>query len=245
MILRDARVYVGPYDLSGDHNQIGIEIAHAELDDTRFGHTAESVAAGLEQITVTGSGFARLGPTGTRVIRESLGLANVPMTIMSGDPANEPAAVEMFKGMALSYKVGAQAGQLLAFSWTAKGQGSPAHAGDVLVSRGALITVDGESVPQNLGALDDGARLFVALHVLAVSGAGASLALNVESDNAADFLPSGGAPTVRAAFTGLTAPTSAQATITGPIADTWWRATWTVAGTDPSFDCVLIIGREQ
>lgn len=240
MILRDARIYFGPYNLTTDHNQINLDVGVVEVPNTRFGHTADSVAAGLGQIDLAGSGFVRLDAAFAAALRGKLGIARVPVTLISGDPDAEDVAVEFFEAEELHYSAGAQVGQLLAFQWTAKGQGhlpafGHAHALATLIANGA-------STPRQLGALAAGEVLFAALHVMAVAGTAPTLDVLVQSDDAVGF-PS---PTLRGTFATVVAPGSQFLTINGPVTDDWWRGAWTVGGTDdPSFDVVLVLGIQE
>jgi hypothetical protein len=240
MILRDARIYFGEHELSADHNQINLEVGVVELDNLRFGMSAESVAAGLGRIELSGAGFVRLDAGFRAALRQNIGLADVPVTLISGDPLTDDVAVEFFRAMEVSYRAGAQVGQLLAFSWTARGQGYlPAFGHSHAVG---AVTLNGTSTPQQLGALLAGEVLFAALHVTGVTGTDPTLDVAVQSDNAVGF-PS---PTPQGSFAQVTGPGSEFLVIPGPIADDWWRGAWTVGGTDnPSFDVALVLGVQQ
>ncbi len=237
MILRDARIFIGEYNLSADHNQITLSVAFPEINNTRFGHTAASVAAALPEIAVSGSGFARLAADGPgTLLRGRLDLADVPVTLMTGDPTDGPQAVEFFKAQVVTYQSGAQVGQLLAFSWSGKGQGQePAYGQPHALG---VLTATGASTPQQLGAILAGESVYAALHVLSVSP-GATLDAIVQSDNAVGF-PS---PTLRGTFPHMTAPGSAYLVIPGPVTDDWWRAAWTITGATPEIDLLVVIGK--
>lgn len=240
MILRDARILVGPFDLSADHSEVTLSIGMADLDGTHFGHRAEAVVAGLGQIELTGTGFVRPGPDGPdRALRGQLGAADIPVTIMSGDPGAEDAAVETFLAQTFQYRSGAQVGQLYAFSYTAKGQGHlPAVGKQITIAQ--PITTDGTSAAYQF-VVAAGRRLVVTLHVLRVSGsANPALTMVLESDSAAGF-PS---PTPAATFADVTAPGGWLVIVAGPVSDDNWRMKWTVKGNTPSFDAVLAIGLE-
>jgi hypothetical protein len=233
-IIKDAKVYIAGYDLSGIHNEVSVNEPFEEVVGTRFGDTAKRTVAGLPTVTATGAGFVE-GASLSPALRQNLAVANVPITIMN-DAAGT--AVEFFRAMIANYRTGAAYGQLLAFSWSASGQG------EVLVP--SLITVtgtkttSGTSTPVQIGALSTGEKLYAALHVLAKSGTSPTLDVTVQSDNGVGFA----SPAVQGTFPQMTNVGSQWLTITGPITDDWWRASWTIGGTgSPSFDLVIVIGQ--
>jgi hypothetical protein len=239
MILRDARVYVGGYDLSGDHNEVQVTVGFREADGTRFGHRAECVAATIATVEATGKGFVRIGPTGTnRALRQNLGVENVPITILSGDPVLEDAAIETFIAEVMTYRAGAAAGDLLSFDWTAKAQGHPSESGTLLASGTITATSVGAARAMTIGV---GASVVMTLHVLTVSGVGPLLDVLVESDTTAAFT----SPKLRGTFPTMNAPGSATIVLPAAPADGYWRARWTVGGTNPGFSVAVVTGTES
>jgi hypothetical protein len=234
MILRDARVLFGAYALSADHHEITMTVGAAERDGTRFGHTAECVVAGLPTLEVTGTGFVRVGPTGPDAgIRGQLGLEHVPITIMSGDPALEPAAVEFFLAEALNYKSGAAVGDLYAFSWTAKGNGVAPAAAAAVTAQDVTAQMWGTAVQ-----LLPNVPVAVAVHILAVSGTTPTLDVRLESAPTSAFA----SMTERWFPATMTAAGAVFARVPGST-DTWWRLRCEVGGTSPRFTVLAIIGQ--
>jgi hypothetical protein len=82
-------------------------------------------------------------------------------------------------------------------------------------------------------------RVYAALHVLSVAGtATPTITVKLQSDSASNF-PS---PADQITFTAATATGSQFASTAGAITDSWWRAQWTISGTNPSFTFVVAFG---
>jgi hypothetical protein len=240
MIIRNARVLVGQYDLSGDHNSISVELNPAERDGTTFGHTAENLVPAMPAINVTGAGFVTLGPGEAHdVLRRNLGVADVPFTVISGDPDDGPQAIEFFKATEFTYKHGAEVNNLLAFSYTVRGRGQAPVAGRTLQL--APVVADGGGAMHDLGVLPAGQTAYAAIHVLAVTGTAPTLDVSIQTADAEDPL----VLTPVAAFPQMTGPGSAFISIHGPTpaGQPWWRAMFDVGGTAPNFDLVVILGK--
>lgn len=88
--LKDARVYVGGYDLSAQHNYVSLELTRAALDETDFmDETTQINKLGLRSVRFTGRGFWDAGAEVTTtpkkiddVLYAGLDLEDVPATIV-------------------------------------------------------------------------------------------------------------------------------------------------------------------
>jgi len=138
----------------------------------------------------------------------------------------------------MQYNINGVVGQLLPFSWQAKGSSTPAVPGKIFGIGSKPSSANGTS--NQLGVLAAGETMHMALHVLAVSGTSPTLDLIITSDTATGF-PSA---TTRKTFSQKTAVGSDYLTLAGPIAtDSWWRAQWTIGGSStPTFDFVVSVG---
>jgi hypothetical protein len=136
------------------------------------------------------------------------------------------------------YQFGAPVGELLRFSVSGEGSGG------VGVVRGKLLHVGSETATgaedkQVLGAVSATQSIYAALHVLTVTGTDPTLDVVLESD--ADG--AAGGETARITFAQATAETSEWASLAGAVTDTYWRASWTIGGTDtPTFEFILAVG---
>jgi hypothetical protein len=75
--------------------------------------------------------------------------------------------------------------------------------------------------------------------VIAAGGTLPTLDVTVQSDDAEGFA----SPTTRLTFTQKSAIGAEFITpVAGPITDTWWRVSWAIGGTTPTFGIVACVG---
>jgi hypothetical protein len=170
-----------------------------------------------------------------------LGLADIPITVSPGaadsiEAGATGARAFLFRAVEGEYTFGGAIGDMHAARATAQSSAGDPLVRGTLLHNGTQSSGAAASTPLNLGAVASGKRLYAALHVLAVAG---TLDVLVASDDAEAF----GSPTARIVFTQASAVGSQWGTpVAGPITDTWWRASWTVAGGDATF--VVAMGIE-
>ena len=235
-VLTNCRIWMGGYELSGQLNSIGIDYGAELLDDTVFGTGGtRSNKPGLKTLTINGGGFwddeldgaiyARIGAD-----REVVSVS--PTGFTEGDRVYFTRAVNG------SYNpLSGAVGELLSFELDF-------HNSDCQLVRGVILgtgqkTVSGVGAAFNLGPVLPLHLCYGALHVKDPVGTGGTLDVVIESspDN-----------TFAAAQTRLTFP---QVTDTiggswdeqvGPIADTWWRAKWTITGAGALYPLHISFG---
>jgi hypothetical protein len=92
---------------------------------------------------------------------------------------------------------------------------------------------------QIVGGVPAGQYLYAAIHVLSVSGTSTpTLTVKIQSDNGSGF-PSA---TDIATFTAATARTGEVVRAAGAITDDWFRVSYTISGTTPSFLFLVTLG---
>jgi hypothetical protein len=237
-VLTDVKLYTGEYDLSGDMSAIALNYTAELVDDTVFGDDTRSRAGGLKNVSLSAEGFWN-GGTGAvdDVLFDNIGVADVPVTVVpGGETLANPCY--LFRAIHGNYTPGASIGEMLRFSVSAEGSGG------VGVVRGNLLHVGSETATgaedkQELGAVLATQSIYASLHVLTVSGTNPTLDVLLESD--ADG--SAGGETTRITFTQATAATSEWKSLAGAVTDTYWRASWTIGGTDtPTFEFIVSVG---
>ena len=57
IIYTDAKLFIGGFNLSADHNELGLDYAAEMQDITTFGDDTRVRTGGLDTATITGSGF--------------------------------------------------------------------------------------------------------------------------------------------------------------------------------------------
>ena len=238
--LTDARVYMAEFNLSGDHNKIGLDSGYRDAPNTVFGMTAESVKKTLAFVDLTGQGYVTLGSGLTiDALQGEIGVADVPVSVSPSGTEGDP--VEFFKAMVANYKPfgGAGVGEHMAFEFSAKGQG-------VQSAQGTIHGIGSKSSTGNGTGYQDGAAastdtIYAALHVLSKSGSTPTLDVVIESDDNSGFTSA----TTRLTFAQKTDVGSEFLSAVGPFTDDWWRATWALGGTTPVFGIVAVFGIES
>lgn len=234
-ILRDCKLYVAQYDFSGKMNALALNYGVDTRDDTAFGDDTKSNAAALKTVTFQHEGYFEAGSGSVdEVFFANLGLADKIMTISPQDGAEGDVAY-FFKSLQGKYAPGAKIGDMLNFQ--VSGQGNSLVRGNILCSGTKSVTY--ESLPQQLGAVSAAQQLFAALHIIAASGTLPTLVVKVQSDNAEAFTT----PTDRITFASQDGVNSVWADpVAGAITDDWWRVSYTIGGTTPSFQFIVPMG---
>lgn len=229
MFLKNAKIWLGGYDITADFNQVGLSQDAEILDDTRFGpELARSVVAGLQSAKASGKCFFAAKSTAPiavdDILAASLGLASVPLSVGNTNAGAVGELAYALLARSASLRRGGRIGEQIMVDLSAESVGSPLVHGVVL--HNGAETAGGNATAQNLGLLASSKVAYAALHVLASSGG--NLVVKVQSDDAAGF----SSPTDRITFTTATAIGSEWKTLAGPIStDTHWRALWTLTGT--------------
>ncbi len=91
---------------------------------------------------------------------------------------------------------------------------------------------------RQIGAVSSTQTLYAALHVISASGTSPTLDVKVQSDDNSGFTSA----TDRITFTQATDVTSEWGSVGGAITDDYWRITYTVGGTSPSFAFAVTAG---
>lgn len=107
----------------------------------------------------------------------------------------------------------------------------PIARGMLMHTTGTARTATGTGTARLLGAVTASQRIYANLHVTAASGTTPTLVVKVQSDDNAGFT----SPVDRITFTTATGKTAQATNVAGAITDTYWRVTWTLTGTTPSF----------
>lgn len=237
--LINPRLWFAQYHLSSDHNKASLTVGYGEQDATVFTDTAKRTNGTIPFVELTGGGFLTLGSTAVHgVLKGNLNVANVPVSVgING--GTDGTDVEFFLARALKYSyLGDETGKIAPFTWQAKGQGHPSVPGKMLGVGSKTTTANGTA--RQLGAVSATQKLYAVQHVISVSGTNPTLDTLITSDNAEGF----SSATTRITFAQQVAAGSEWATpVAGAIADDWWRAQWTIGGTNsPTFDVVIVAG---
>ena len=237
-VLTSALILLGEHDISGDMNQVSLDLSADTPENTRFNDDTHNFAAGgLQSFTAGGAGFWEGGDDAIDdAMFAAVGAASRPLTIAPTAGADGDLAYLM-SAIAGSYQPGAQIGELLAFSFGAVAGADKLVRGTVMHNATRTATVNGTA--RQLGAVAAGQSLYAALHVIGpVSGTTPTLDVVVESDDNSGMTSA----TSRINFAQATAINGQWQKVAGAITDDWWRITATIGGTTPSFPFVVVLG---
>lgn len=238
-VLTDAKLYVAGFDVSGDMNALALTYSAEMKDATTFGNSTRVNAGGLKSIVAQHEGLWASNGTDDPddVFFSRIGTADIPVTICPTTGADGEVAF-LFRAVHSEYTPGAEVGELYAFTVSMQGaDGAPLVRGKVLQPAGAE-TASADGTGRELGAVAADETLYGSLHVLAASGTTPTLNVIVQSDADNTFA----SPLTRLTFAQKTAIGSDWQTVAGAITDTWYRVSFTIGGTNPSFSFVVAVG---
>lgn len=232
-VLKDTKVYMDGYDLSGDLNATSFDYGAEMLDETHFGDGARVNSPGLLTARMQHEGHWRAGGGGPDdAIFARLGVANVVTTLTPETGAVGEVAFT-FRAMHPEYDIGGQVGELLPFSVTAEGDDGIAPVRGYILQAAGSVTASGSGSGVEI---TEGAT-YAALHVISASAAD-TLDVTVESDVDNTF----GSPVTVATFKQMSDIGADWQAISGAGSDTWFRVSYTLTGTTPAFSFIVVIG---
>ncbi|MFG2070990.1 hypothetical protein ACGFKZ_29435 [Micromonospora tulbaghiae] len=241
-VLHNVRIFTGGCDLTGQSNKIEVGGEHEERDTTNFGdvdangHIWKSVIGGLGSAKVAAAGQWEAGDT-SRVDDDAwAALGGIgAWTIYPHESGPAGGAVGsvawIVNALRAQYQLGGAPGDVA--PWAASASSTwPLVRGVGLHAPGTPRTAAGVGTAVQRPAVAEGQHVYASLHVLSVAGtASPTLTVTVQSSADAGFT----APTDRMVFTAATARTGQVLRLAGPITDTYWRLSWAITGTAPSF----------
>ncbi len=240
VILKEARLYVAQFNLSGDLNQIKLVSAAIGKEDTAFGATYQTMKYGgaLIKTEMTGAGYAQSGSTSVEdVIQGRVGTDEVLMTV-AGEGGDLGESCRFFKGAFEVYDTNITIGEMHKFTFAAKNSGlgtnNPLVRGYIMEDGKTSRTGALNGATQTLGQVLAAQKIYSGLHLTAFVGTNVPFTLKSAVTDWAT-------PTTRITFVQNTAVGSEYPTpVAGAITDTFWRIEAT--GTFTSFSAILVAG---
>lgn len=233
VLLKNASVWLGGYDLTGSLNSIELSAAKADLTNGRFGDGLEVFYPGLKQVSLDLGGFFAAGVgEPDPIIWSRLNSTPDPWPLTVAPPYAPgalPAAAGNIAyalvGDQFGYTLGAPHGALLPYKLVTKARSTYDLYRQTIMTAKALYSATETSAGRNLGALLATQQMVVVLDAFAINGG--SWVLTVESDENDSWLSA----TARATLTAVVAAPARQVVkIAGPITDVFWRCVMTKTG---------------
>lgn len=237
---RDIKWYVGAMSVSCHAKSATLNSSCAALDTTALCNSDGwmEFIAGLKSGQFDLSLMADFADDGLdERLYSYLGEKDIPQSFSVGSADGSPGYT--MKSLATSYvPMQGAPGELAMASLSGSSSGA--------IARGMLIhpdttarTSSSTGTAWEVGALASGQTLYAGLHVIEATGTTPTLAVKVQSDTT-------GFPSATDRITFSTATDTANryqlSSVAGAVTDTFWRVSYTIGGTDPSFKFAVIVG---
>lgn len=242
-ILTNVRLFAGAVDLTGAANQVEVASSVEVKETTNFGSVDangrlwQENIAGLFSTELNVSGFWEAG-SGSFVDDDMwANFGGVGPWSVSGPDGSiaEGNTAYLVNAVRTSYSALAAVGDVAPFSGVAMSTGAFAR-GVTLLTPSTARTATGTGSIVQIGAVPAGRAMRAALHVVSIAGTTPTFAAILQSAATVGFA----SPTTRATFTTVSSAAGTrsaewQTTAIGPITDAFWRISYTITGTTPSY----------
>lgn len=251
--INNATVLFGGVDISGDTNMLQLGAVVETKDSTTFTTNGWRTHVGvLKDASWNFSGFRQntaepdsifYNPSTADPGAVLAGTTNATLPVVATitNPLVEGDIAFGMRCMRQQIAPTNRVGELAGYSLSLKGD-APMVRGRILGSVVAAVAT-GTTTGFEVGAVSATQKLYASLHVTSISTVGDTLDVIVESDVDGLF----GSPTTRITFSQVVSATGTHTAqwaipIAGAITDTFYRLSYTIAGSSPSFSFVGFIG---
>lgn len=236
---QDMSVLDGGYELAGHGKSVNLAASVNPLDATSINVSSGYVTliGGLKSGTIDMSLMAD-GSAGFDLHSfDNLGVPTIPKSVITRSA--DGSVAYLMRGITLGYTPVEGAPGDLAMARITGASSGVLVRGRLLHPSSVARTSSSTGTGRQLGAVTSTKSLYAALHVIAASGTTPTLDVKIQSDDNGSFTSA----TDRITFTQRT--TTGQydwGSVAGAITDDYWRISYTIAGTDPSFTFAVTAG---
>lgn len=236
----DMSIVMGSTELAGNARGFDVVTTIEEKDVTALSTTGwRSVIGGRRSGAVSLDFMQDVSSTGVdSALWSSVGVAGIPKSICTSSADGSVAYLTRAVPLSYSPLNGGTPGEIATGRVSGQSSSGPVVRGIVLHPGNVARTASGTGTGRNVGTIGVTQQGYAALHVLSASGTTPSLTVTVQSDDNSGF----SSPTSRISFSAATAAGSQWGAVVGPVTDNWWRVSWTVSGTTPSFLFLVTFG---
>jgi len=209
-----------------------------ELDKSALCDTWDVYIAGRRSVTWNATLMQDFAADGLdQRVFAALAVPNVPVSLLPAGTTSGSVGWA-FPSLPLSYTpIEATHGDLATASLSGRGSGVTVR-GTLMHPPATSRTSSSTGTAYQLGAITAAQRMFCSAHVTLTSGTSEQLVLKLQSS-----ATEGGSYSDRITFTTATDVTSEWSSVAGAVTDTWWRASWTISGSDtPTFQFAMVAG---
>ena len=238
-VLQNVRLFAGGADFTTRSNRVELNMEAESKDATSFAATGSvwhEELPGLRSSTVTGAGQWEAGDASMVDDHSWAGLGSVGALTIAPATAADGALAYLTAYNRTMYSLGGSVGDVVPWSGTWNGSW-PVARGQVIATPTPRTATGSGSVFQ-LPAVAAGQYLVGTLHLMSLSGTTPSVSAIVQSSAVVGMT----SPTTRLTFNSQSTIGGQVFRIAGPITDTYYRLSYTIAGTTPSLLFMSAIG---
>lgn len=232
-VFKDALIAFDGYAFRDTANACAVDYGSEPLDGTTFADDTRIMEPGLLTASMGAEGFFRAANP-DKGLFDHMGASGKVITIAPTETEGDIAY--SLNAVLGSYSPSGSVGDLLSFSMQAGAQDRLVRG--TIIANKETISATGDGSSFQVGAATSSQTIYAALHVVNAGGTSPTLDLTIESDDSSGFTSG----TTRITFDQATAIGSQFKTLSGAVTDDWWRASYTVGGSSPDFDFIVVIG---
>ena len=240
-VLKNATILFNKFDLSGELNEVTLNLTKAEVDITVHGQSAIARLGGLKSMDASWSGFFEANAAGTasdNIMFGNLGTEDRILTIIpEGSTAGDPCYFT--KVTAFEYSTGGTVGDAMSFTGSAmSSDGGPIVRGYVLGAETYTSSGADNGTEILIGDVRANDTVYGVYHCTA-SSAGDSCDIKIQSDTT-EF----SSPLDVIEFSGITGTTTQAEwkADTDTDTQTYWRVVVTTVGASVSYTIYTVVG---
>lgn len=230
IVLTNCSILAGGYDLSASTNKVKLTTQYDALDVTNFASGgAKAYVGGLSNTMLSGEGWTTADSDA--LYGTNLGVADTVFTV--SPDGGDGSVVYGFRSLQTTYETnGGDVGQVYGYTVEAAARSAEGLLrGTVMHPVSTARTSTGTGTIRQLGAVGSTQSVYAWLHVVSATGTTPSVTVKVQSAATVGF----GLPADRITFTAANAIGAQYGSTAGAITDQYWRVSYTISGTTPSF----------
>ena len=235
----DMSVLEGGVELAGHGKSVNLSVEVTPLDTTSIATAGwVTLIGGNKTATVDLELMADFAAGFDLQAFSNLGAADIPRSICTATA--DGSVAYLMRGITVGYTpLEGEAGALAGARISGRSSTGPLARGMLLHPTATARTSSSVGTGRQLGAVSATQRMYASLHVLTASGTLPTLDVKVQSDDNASFTSA----TDRITFSQRTTSASYDfGSVAGAITDDYWRISYTIAGTNPSFIFAVTAG---
>ncbi len=231
----DVGTMMGEFNISGDHNAVGLDITVDTGDDTRYGHTARAMKPLMSSWVAAGEGVQDYAAAGLDVVAAPLIATAGTLITLAPEGTGLTDGNLAYSGpsvMAEYVPIQDEVGVLQSFRWRAEGDDKGGIVrGTIMLN--AQPGSSGNGTARQLGAVSATQSVYLALHFIAAS---ASITVTLDSDDNSGM----SSATTQITAAAQSAPGTQFLSSAGAVTDDYWRVDFTTGGG--TFDIIAVVG---